>query len=265
MVGKVYYSFCVFLLGLVVGSFDNVAIYRLPEGKSLITPRSFCPKCEKTIAWYDNIPLVSYLVLRGRCRHCGQAISPRYPLVEATSGLLFLAVFAKVDFSWSPLLIPYLFMVTVLIIVSVIDLQKQIIPNKVMYPSIIIGLAAMGLVALAGGNAHTLWESLKGFAVGGVPLGLLALILPRGMGMGDAKLAAFTGIFLGWQSQLIAFFFAFLLGSVAGVAMIIAGKKGRKSRIPFGPFLSLGGVLALFWGPSIWNMYTSFFQFSRGA
>jgi len=255
MFEKVYFSVFIFLLGLVIGSFDNVAIHRIPERKSLITPRSHCPNCRNIIAWYDNIPLASYILLRARCRHCGLPISPRYPLVEATSGLLFLAVFAKMDFSWSPLLLPYLFMVTVLIIVSAIDLQRQIIPNKVMYPSIIAGLAAMGLVALAEGSAHTLWESLKGFAVGGVPLTVIALLIPRGMGMGDAKLAAFTGIFLGWQSQVVAFFFAFLLGSMAGVAMVIAGKKGRKSRIPFGPFLAAGALIALFWGPSIWSFY----------
>ena len=255
MFEKVYFSIFIFLLGLVVGSFDNVAIYRIPEGKSVVAPRSFCPGCEESISWYDNLPLLSYIILRGRCRHCGMRISIQYPLVELVSGLLFLAVFAKMDFSWSTLLVPYLFMVTVLIIVSVIDLERQIIPNKIMYPSIIIGLAAMGLVALAEGSAHIFWESLKGFAVGGVPLALLALLIPKGMGMGDAKLAAFTGIFLGWHSQIVAFFFAFLLGAIAGVAMIVAGKKGRKSRIPFGPFLAVGAVISLFWGQSIWDFY----------
>jgi leader peptidase (prepilin peptidase)/N-methyltransferase len=259
MFEKIYLSIVIFLFGLIVGSFDNVAIYRIPEGKSLVSPRSFCPDCKTTIAWYDNIPLISYIVLRGRCRHCGKNIPIRYPLVELTSGLLFLAVFAKLDFSWSTLLFPYLYMVTVLIIVSVIDLERQIIPNKVMYPSIAVGIIAMGLVALVEGSASILWDSLKGFAVGGVPLALLALILPRGMGMGDAKLAAFTGIFLGWKSQLIAFFFSFLLGSIAGVAMMMAGKKDRKSRIPFGPFLAAGALISLFWGSAIWNLYRGLF------
>ena len=260
MFEKVYISVVIFLFGLVVGSFDNVAIYRIPEGMSIFAPRSFCPKCEEPIAWYDNIPPISYIILRSRCRHCGNRISVQYPLVELTSGLLFLAVFAKLDFSWSPLLFPYLFMVTVLIIVSVIDLKRQIIPNKIMYPSLVTGIIAMGLVALAEGNVSILWESLKGFAVGGVPLALLALLLPRGMGMGDAKLAAFTGIFLGWKSQLVAFFFAFLLGAIAGVVMMIGGKKGRKSRIPFGPFLAAGALLALFWGTPVWDFYTGMFQ-----
>lgn len=249
----------VFLFGLVVGSFDNVAIYRIPEGESVITPRSFCPSCETTIAWYDNIPLVSYIILRGRCRHCGQPISPRYPLVELCSGLLFLAVFAKSGFAWSDELLPNLFMVTVLLIVSVIDLREQIIPNKIILPSMAIALAAVGTIALFRGDAGYIYDKLLGFAAGGVPLGLLALAIPKGMGMGDAKLAAFTGLFLGWRSQVIAFFFAFLLGAIAGVAMMAAGKKGRKSRIPFGPFLALGTVLALFWGEPIWSFYRGLF------
>jgi len=253
---KVYFTVIVFLFGLVVGSFDNVAIYRIPEGKSLVAPRSFCPKCGKPIAWYDNIPLLSFIILRGRCRTCGEPISARYPLVELVSGLLFLAVFAKADFNWSAVLLPYLLMVTVLIIVSGIDLQKQIIPNKVIYPAIPIGLAAMGIVALARGDAGIMLRSLIGLAIGGVPLALLALALPKGMGMGDAKLAAFTGIFLGYY-QLAGFFFAFLLGAIIGVGLIIAGKGGRKSRIPFGPFLAAGALIALFWGPTIWELYRS--------
>ncbi|MFW6113629.1 MAG: prepilin peptidase, partial [Actinomycetota bacterium] len=129
---KVYLSVIAFLFGLVVGSFDNVAIYRVPEGESLVSPRSFCPKCKNPIAWYDNIPLISYIILRGRCRHCGLSISPRYPLVEMTSGLLFLAVFAKSGFTWNDEFPFHLFMVTVLLIVSVMDLQKQVIPNKII-------------------------------------------------------------------------------------------------------------------------------------
>jgi leader peptidase (prepilin peptidase)/N-methyltransferase len=255
---KVYFSVVVFLFGLVIGSFDNVAIYRIPEGKSLWKPRSFCPHCGKTIVWYDNIPLVSYSLLRGRCRNCGESISFRYPLIELISGLLFLAVFAKVGFAWTAELLPYLFMVTVLIIVSVIDLQRQIIPNKVIYPAIPIGLAAMGIVALVHGDGWIILRSLIGLAIGGVPLGLVALLVPKGMGMGDAKLAAFTGIFLGYH-QLTALFFAFLLGSIGGIALMLAGKKGRKSRIPFGPYLAAGALVALFWGPAIYNFYRGLF------
>jgi len=256
---KIYGSVVVFLLGLAVGSFDNVAIYRIPEGLSLWSPRSFCPRCGNPIAWYDNIPLLSFALLRGRCRRCGESISLRYPLVELASGLLFLAVFAGLGFEWRAELLPRLFLVTVLLIASAIDLQRQIIPNRVIYPSIPLGLAAMGAVALARGDTGIFLRSLAGLAIGGVPLGLLALLLPRGMGMGDAKLAAFTGIFLGYQ-QITAHFLAFFLGSLVGLILMAVGKKGRKSRIPFGPFLAAGAVVALFFGSAMWNYYRSFMR-----
>lgn len=255
---KVYGSAVIFVLGLAVGSFDNVAIYRVPEGLSLWSPRSFCPRCGAQIAWYDNIPILSYLLLRGRCRSCGEPISVRYPLVELLSGALFLATFSHLGFEWRAELPAYLLMISVLIIVSAIDLQRQIIPNRIMYPAIPLGLAAVGGVALARGDASIFLRGLAGAGMGGVPLALLALLIPRGMGMGDAKLAAFTGIFLGYH-QLTAFFFAFLAGSVVGLILIAAGRKGRDSRIPFGPFLALGALVALFFGPGLWVFYRSLF------
>ncbi|OFW59508.1 MAG: hypothetical protein A2V52_08460 [Actinobacteria bacterium RBG_19FT_COMBO_54_7] len=253
-----YFSAVVFLFGLVVGSFNNVAIFRIPESKSLWTPRSFCPQCGKTIVWHDNLPLLSYAILHGQCRNCHESISARYPLVELITGLLYLAVFAKCGFTWKAELLPYLFMVTVLVIVSVIDIQMQIIPNKIIYPAIPIGLAAMGIVALVRGDGNIILRSLIGFAIGAVPLGLLALLIPKGMGMGDAKLAAFTGIFLGYY-QAIALFFGFLLGSILGILLMVLGGKGRKSRIPFGPYLAAGALIALFWGPAIWDFYRNLF------
>ena len=256
---KVYGSVVVFLFGLVVGSFDNVAIHRLPEGKSLWAPRSSCPLCGEPIAWHDNIPLLSFFLLRRRCRHCGELISWRYPAVELLSGLLFLAIFAKAGFAWSAELLPYLFMATVLVIVSVIDLQRQIIPNRVMYPAIPAALAAMGIVSLARGDHRIILDSLVGAAVIAVPWGLAALIYPKGFGMGDAKLAAFTGIFLGWKVELVAFFAGMLLGAAAGMALVAAGKKGRGSRLPFGPFLAAGALIALFWGQAMLDAYRSLF------
>ena len=259
MLGKVYFSVVVFIFGLMVGSFDNVAIYRIPEGKSLWSPRSFCPRCGKTIAWYDNIPVFSYLLLRRRCRNCGEHISIQYPLVELVSGLLFFAVFAKTDFAWSSLLLPYLFMVTVLIIVSVIDLQKQIIPNKVMYPAIVIALVAMGIVALVEGDYKIITDSLIGAVIIAVPWAIASMVFPKGFGMGDAKLVAFTGLILGWRSELVGFLIGIALGALAGIVLMIAGKKDRKSRMPFGPFLAAGALIALFWGMAIWDAYTGLF------
>ncbi|MEJ5187263.1 MAG: prepilin peptidase [Candidatus Geothermincolales bacterium] len=242
------------VLGLAVGSFDNVAIYRVPRGLSLVRPGSFCPRCRRPIAWHDNVPLLGYLLLRGRCRRCGGAISPRYPLVELLSGLLFLAVGARHGFAWKVEMLPELLMVTVLIIASFIDLDEQIIPNRVIFPAIPAALALVALVAGTRGDWGILLRSLAGAAIGGVPLGLLALLFPRGMGMGDAKLSLFTGLVLGYH-QLTGFFFAFLTGSMAGLALIALGKMGRKSRIPFGPFLALGALVALFFGQRVWELY----------
>ena len=256
---KIYLSAVVFLFGLAVGSFGNVAIYRIPEGKSLWGPRSFCPRCGTTIAWYDNIPLLSFFLLRRRCRSCGEPISWRYPLVELASGLLFLAVFARVGFGWTAELLPYLFMATVLLIVSAIDLERQIIPNRIMYPCIPLALAAMGAVALARGDYRVITGSLIGAAAISVPWALLALAFPGGFGMGDAKLAAFTGAVLGWECQLVGFFIAVALGAIVGVALMVAGRKERKSRIPFGPFLAAGALAALFWGQPIWDFYLGLF------
>ena len=255
---QIYGSVVVFLFGLVIGSFANVAIYRIPEAKSLWAPRSFCPRCGKTIVWYDNLPLLSYAILRGRCRNCHQSISLGYPLVELITGLLYLAVFAKCGFAWKAELLPYLFMVTVLVIVSVIDIQRQIIPNNIMYPSIPIGLAAMGIVSLVRGDGNIILHSIIGLAIGGLPLGLLALAIPKGMGIGDAKLAAFSGIFLGYY-QTIGLFFGFLLGSIIGIVLMLIGRKGRKSRIPFGPYLAAGALIALMWGPNLYNFYRGLF------
>lgn len=255
MFDKVYSAVIVFLFGLVIGSFDNVAIYRIPEGKSVVAPRSFCPHCGTQIAWYDNIPVLSYLLLRARCRHCGERISLRYPLVELSSGLLFLAVYAKCGFTWDPELLLYLFMVTVLIIVAAIDLRKQIIPNKIIYPAVIVGLAAVGVIALARGDLRYFTDRLIGFAAISVPWGIAAAAYPKGFGMGDAKLAAFTGTVLGWRCELVAFFAGILLGALVGAALMASRKRGRKSRIPFGPFLAAGALVALFWGQRLWDLY----------
>lgn len=259
MFEEIYFSVVIFLFGLMVGSFDNVAIYRIPEKKSLWGPRSFCPHCGTTIAWYDNVPLLSYFLLRRRCRHCGEPISWRYPLVELVSGLLFLAVFAKLGFGWRAELLPHLFMVTVLIIVSAIDLELQIIPNKVMYPAIPVALAAMGIVALVRGDYHIMTDSLIGAAAVAVPWAVAATVFPRGFGMGDAKLAAFTGAILGWRAELVGFFIGVALGALVGIVLIAAKKKDRKSRLPFGPFLAAGALVAIFWGQAIWDFYVGLF------
>ncbi len=258
----------VFVMGLAVGSFANVLIYRLPRGVSFVTPRSFCPVCGHVIRPYDNVPLLSYLWLRGKCRDCGAGISIRYPMVELLCGLLWLAVFWHPGLPWTPAiqswtfpaeLWPGLFCVTILLMVSGIDLDEQIIPNRVVLPGIVLGLFALGAVSIVRGDPHVMLRAVYGMLIGGGFLGIIAFLAPRGMGMGDAKLAAFMGIFLGFYI-LAGLLIAFLLGSLGGIALLATRKKGRRDRIPFGPFLALGGVLALLWGEPLYRAYKALFH-----
>jgi leader peptidase (prepilin peptidase) / N-methyltransferase len=254
MLPQIFFSVAVFLTGIAMGSFANVVIYRVPRGLSIVKPRSFCPGCSTPISSFDNLPLVSWLVLRGRCRHCGCPISPRYFLVELAAGVMYVAVFAHFGFGWDAFLIPYLFLVTVTLMVGVIDIEQQIIPNVIILPALLAGLAAAGVIALARGDWGILAEQVAGMLIGGVPLGLVALLIPRGMGMGDAKLMAFVGVILGWK-VIPAIFLGFLTGVLWVIVPLVTGKKGLKDRIPFGPFLVLGSWISIFAGGWIVELY----------
>ncbi|MEW6188688.1 MAG: prepilin peptidase [Actinomycetota bacterium] len=243
-----------FIFGLAVGSFLNVCIYRLPRKESIIFPNSHCPHCGGVIKIYDNIPLVSYLLLKGRCRYCEGRISIQYPLVELLTGLLFLFCFLK--FGPSTRFLSASFFTSILLLVAAIDLKHKIIPNKVILPALVIQAI---LVILS--NPQAMSSSLIGFFIGGGLLLLVALLAHlflrrEGMGGGDIKLAAFLGIFLGWY-VLIALFLGFLLGAIAGIALIIFKEMSRRDIIPFGPFLALGGLITLFFGPQIFHYYLS--------
>ncbi|MFZ3063426.1 MAG: prepilin peptidase [Actinomycetota bacterium] len=254
-----------FVLGLSVGSFLNVVIYRLPRKESLITPPSSCPNCHIPIKWYDNIPVVSFIILRGRCRNCGQRISLRYPIVELFTGILFVFVFLKVvgvpssTFDGPPppsigyqeiiRLIAYLFFVSILVAIAYIDAEHQVIPNRIVYPSFVIGSA---LIIIADPGNFLFY--LAGFAVGGGLLFLISLFKEGGMGGGDVKLAALMGIFLGLQ-VLLALFIGFLVGAIVGITLALFKKRSIKEPIAFGPFLALGGLITLFYGTPIINLY----------
>lgn len=253
----------IFLFGLCVGSFLNVVIYRLPKKESVVKPPSHCPKCTHQLVWWENIPLLSYLILRGKCRKCKEKISLQYPLVEFTTSLLFLFVWLKFDFSWTAL--AALFFVTILIVVAVIDIHEQIIPNRIIVPAILAGLVLFVLSGLLNAKfvplikAETLYvwlQPLVGFLVGGGFLLAVALVKEEGMGGGDIKLAAFMGLFLGWY-VVLAMFIGFLTGAIVGLSLILLKKKGRKEPISFGPFLALGSLATLFWGPQIFRLYVS--------
>jgi leader peptidase (prepilin peptidase)/N-methyltransferase len=235
-----------------VGSFLNVVIHRLPRGESLVHPRSRCPSCQTQIAGYDNVPIVSWLVLRGRCRHCGAAISPRYPAVELITAVTFAAVILVRGFDDD--LIVELPFVAALIALAGIDADHKLLPNKIVYP-----LAAWGVVAVLIAERDDFVEHLVAGAGAFLFLLLAVLAYPRGMGMGDVKLAGAMGVYLG-VSVIPALLIAFLSGSVVG-AVIIAreGAAARKKAVPFGVFLALGGIVGVLVGPELVDFYDTHF------
>ena len=240
------------LFGLLVGSFLNVVIHRLPRGESLARPASRCPSCGTPIRPYDNVPVVSWLLLRGRCRNCGAAISPRYPIIEALTAAAFVgaALTRGVDDDLA-LWLPF---VAMLIAVAGIDLDHRIIPNRVLLPA-----AIWGLVATLVFRPDNFDDSLIAGGIAFAALLLAALAYPAGMGMGDVKLAGVMGIYLG-SGVAPAMLAGFLAGSVVGVAIIAReGRDARKKGIPFGPFLAFGGLVGVFAGPELVDLYVDNF------
>ena len=249
----VIYSIFAFVLGAVVGSFLNVCIYRLPNEESVVFPPSHCPNCDYQIRWYDNLPLLSYLFLKGKCRSCGTGISPQYPVVELLNGLLSLALFLR----FGPgLIFAVLFVFcSSLVVITFIDLEHQIIPDTITLPGIVIGFIVSFFIPQLG------WiNSLIGIAAGGGSLLLIAqgyelIAKKEGMGGGDVKLLAMMGAFLGWKAILFIIFSASMRGSVIGVSVMMAQKKDSTLAIPFGPFLASGAVLYIFYGKRIIHWY----------
>lgn len=247
-----------FLFGTAVGSFLNVCIYRLPKEESVVTPRSRCPACLTTIRAVDNIPLLSFALLRGRCRACGNPISWRYPLVEALTGALFALTVGRFGATLQTAFL--LAFLCGLVVVSFIDLDYQIIPNAITLPGIPLGLLA-GLVL----QEPPLLDRVIGMLVGP---GFLYLVLFYGgalygqeaMGEGDLNLMALVGSFLGWKAVALTILLGCLFGSAVGLALMAARRLGRRQHIPFGPFLSLGAVVALFWGERLIDIYSRFLR-----
>ncbi len=236
------------VLGAVIGSFLNVVVHRLPRGESLVSPGSRCPSCETPVRPYDNVPVLSWLVLRGRCRACGAPISARYPAVELTTGLLFAAV--VVAFGADRDVWIGLALVTLLVPVTLIDLDHRIVPNLILAPAAIAGLAILAVTAPA-----ELAEHFAAAAGAFLFLLLAALAYPKGMGMGDVKLAGVLGLYLG-VDVVPALLVAFLAGTVVGLGLIArGGPEARKSGVPFAPFLAFGALVALFAGPELIDLY----------
>ncbi len=241
-------------VGAAVGSFLNVVAYRLPRGESLVHPPSRCPGCGNAVRAYDNVPVLGWLMLRGRCRSCRVAISPRYPLVEGVSAVLAVAVAVSAGSVRQAAL--GFALVAVLVPVALIDFDHRIIPNKITAPAAVLALA----IGLATKPSAVPGQLIAGAAAGGFLL-VFVLLYPRGMGMGDVKLAGVLGLFLS-ASVAVAVMAGVLLGTMvgAGVMARVGVERGRKTAVPFGPFLAVGGLFAFFAGPAIvhWYLHTHF-------
>jgi leader peptidase (prepilin peptidase)/N-methyltransferase len=243
-----------FIFGLLLGSFLNVCIFRIPVEQSIVSPGSHCPHCNKAIRFYDNIPLLSYLVLGGKCRYCRVSISLQYPLIEGVTAFSSLVLFMRFGPSVSYLF--YFAFVAALITIAVIDLHHQIIPDVISLPGIAVGLLASLIVP-----EITFFNSVLGVLLGGGSLFLVAtvyhwLFKREGMGGGDIKLLAMIGAFLGWKAVLLTILLSSLVGSVTGILLILIKGKDFKYAIPFGPFLSVGAVISLFYGESLIRWYS---------
>jgi leader peptidase (prepilin peptidase)/N-methyltransferase len=240
------------LFGAIVGSFLNVCIYRLPRGRSVVWPASACPACKGHLSWFENIPLLSYTFLGGRCRTCGAPISVRYLIVEGLTALMF--AFAWRHFGPGPLLASRLLFGCALIVLFAIDLEHHLLPNTITLPGIVVGFA-FGLVTLPGWSS-----SLLGILVGGGVLYGIAEVYYRlrheeGLGMGDVKMLAMIGAFVGWKLTIVTLMLASLAGSAIGVLLIVTRRGGMKYALPFGSFLALGAALAATIGPTVLDWY----------
>jgi leader peptidase (prepilin peptidase)/N-methyltransferase len=244
------------VLGLMIGSFLNVVIHRVPAGESVVKPRSRCPNCGTELANRDNIPVISWLVLRGKCRTCAHPISPRYPIVEGLTGLLFAAMAAK--FGFEPELPAFLVLTAFLIALSAIDLDTFLLPKKLVWPAFFSGVVLLGIASFVHGDMTSAVEAAIGGAAAFAFLYAVRFVYPKGMGFGDVRLSPVLGMHLGWLmlgQVAIGLFLSFALSAVVGVGLIAAGIKTRKDRVPFGPFLAAGTLLCVFVGEAIQRFY----------
>jgi len=258
MNSEIYTYSIVGLLGLAIGSFLNVLIYRLPRKMPIIFERSACPNCRKPIPFYLNIPVISYLILLGKCRVCNHPISPRYPVVELLNGIFYILFFHLDGVSYQ--LVLHCFLASTLITIFFIDFEFQIIPDKITLPGIVIGIAGAFFTPSPG-----IWGSLLGFVVGGGSLLAVAylgewLFKKEAMGGGDIKMAAMMGAFVGWQKVLLIFLGGAVIGMIGSLAWMMVSAKIRRDRlIPFGPFLAMAAMVVVVYGDAILRFYINNF------
>jgi leader peptidase (prepilin peptidase) / N-methyltransferase len=243
-------------LGLVIGSFLNVVVWRVPRGESIVRPPSHCPSCGHKVRPRDNVPVVSWLLLRGRCRDCHAPISARYPLVELATGVVFVVLAVRIGFAWE--LPAYLYLGAIGVALAMIDIDVKRLPNAIVLPSYVVVAVLLGAAAAIEGEWATMLRAvLAGMALYAFYF-LLMLVYPRGMGFGDVKLAGILGAYLGWLGWgelVVGSFLGFLVGGVFGLALMVVGRAGRKSAIPFGPWMLLGALLGILWGGALADLY----------
>ena len=237
-----------FVLGSIAASFANVCIHRLPLRQSIVYPASRCVSCEHALRPWHNLPIVSFVALRGRCAFCQERISWRYPVVESLGGLLYLIGYHQLGLSVHAF--AYALLVTALLVASFIDLAHMIIPDTVTLPGIGVGVA-IGLLPSSIGFAN----AVAGACLGGGIFLLIALVYPTGLGGGDVKLIAMIGAFVGWQAVLAVIILSAFCGAISGLTLILLGLKGRRDPVPFGPFLAIGGITAMLWGETLLAWY----------
>jgi leader peptidase (prepilin peptidase)/N-methyltransferase len=262
------------VLGLAVGSFLNVVVWRVPRGESLVRPASHCPRCEHPIRAWDNIPVLSWLILRARCRDCGEPIAARYPLVEASTGVLFAGVawwalatgaigeFGSTTAAFVLALVAYLYLAAISIALALIDLDTQRLPNVIVLPSYLVAAVLLVTSALLAGQPERLIPAAIGMAALFVFYLVLALSYAGGMGFGDVKLAGVLGLYLGYLGfgpLAVGAFAAFLLGGVFGIVMMLARRGSRKTKIPFGPWMLAGAWVGIFIGDVLFTSYLGLF------
>ncbi len=246
----IYYGVIIFIFGTIIGSFLNVCIYRIPMQQSIAYPPSHCTNCGSRIKWYDLIPIVSYVILKGKCRNCGEKISKKYPIIEFITGLLYVMLYIKFGISID--IVKYIVFISILIVIGMIDFNTTDVYFKTTIVGIISAVVFLGIYYY---NGLPIKTYIYGGTAGGGLLALIILITKGGMGWGDMEICLVCGLFLGLKLTFMMLFLSFITGAVIGVMLILLGKKSRKDYIPFGPFIITASIITVFWGQNILNWY----------
>ncbi len=246
------------VMGLIVGSFLNVCVYRLPRRRSINWPGSHCTSCNRALSWYENIPVVSWVALRGRCRTCGERISVMYPLVELITGTLFVAGY--LIYGWTPVLAARLAFACAMVVLFAVDLRHHLLPNVITVPGIVVGFVLSLLLPAPGWKASLIGLIAGGGVLFAISEGYYRLRGVEGLGMGDVKMLAMIGAFLGWQLMLVTLILASFAGSIIGLGVIASGRGGMKAALPFGTFLAVGALVAAVAGDAIVEWYIGFYR-----